>query len=183
VSSRRKARSKRRDKAPPAEALVYSTTCRRKIGYRSKAMAKGVARKRSRELGAKLVAYDCPHCPSWHIGHDDREHLRAVKASSSTYPVARWGEPWVAGDQDLIADTPTLEDAGLVSRDRAPIGQVLVISEDAPGTWRWYLLEDGTFEGLARSVATWPTAAEASAGYDELLLAPARETRRDFIFS
>lgn len=42
--------------------------CRRKVAY-SKQEAHAAAKRRSAATGHRIVAYECPFCPRWHIGH------------------------------------------------------------------------------------------------------------------
>jgi hypothetical protein len=54
------------DIAPP---WLVTRACRAKRAYATRAVARRVARRRSRELHERLWAYRCWFCPVFHIGH------------------------------------------------------------------------------------------------------------------
>ena len=57
------------------DGVTRNRACGRKV-KNSRERAHSVAKERSEATGHRLIAYECPFCPSWHIGHQSRRVKR-----------------------------------------------------------------------------------------------------------
>lgn len=54
---------------PVDDQAEFNATCGKKVAYSVEEHAKDAARLVSWQMNSRLVAYRCPFCKKWHIGH------------------------------------------------------------------------------------------------------------------